>query len=79
MHVHQSPPLTGIRVRVNLLKTFCARNCIKFPELYRKVMLASFHPWDGDEGGIYLKGLLGFDEMSKSAQKSHFFQPLMRV
>ena len=49
-HVQQPPHL--MRVRVNLLKIICARNCIKCLELYRKVIFANPLPL---QGGINLK------------------------
>ena len=48
-HVHQ-PPANWGGERVNLLKTFCARNCIKCPVIYRKGIFVNCLPHGIQEG-----------------------------
>ena len=65
-------------VRVNLLKHYFTRSCIKCPELYRKVIFANLHPTAWGISGVNFKikfSLLGLNEMSKLVGKSHFSNP----
>ena len=76
IHVHQPPPLMGMGGRVSLLKTLCARNYMKCPELYRKLCFPTISPLGvGDKSGVISPPniLLGLNQMSRSGQKIHVY------
>ena len=62
-NINQPPTLKGMNIKVILLKAFYARDCIKWPYLYRKVMFTNLSPHgvgdekDIDEGDIGMQGV----------------------